>query len=63
MSKEQIKEAMSRIKKSVARSQSIRNGETSNSYHGDDYSQNRRETPYDNHTSILNKSRINSESK
>lgn len=64
MSKEKIKDAMNRIKKSVARSQSIRNGDLSKTNDEEnDYSHKTRETPYDNHSSILNKSRINSESK
>lgn len=47
MNKERIHEAMSRIKKSVARSQSIRKSDLSEVSNPDDYSQNRRETPYD----------------
>lgn len=47
LNKEHISDAMSRIKKSIARSQSIRNTDLTNGPSNDEYSHNRRENPYD----------------
>lgn len=52
MNKEHIHDAMSRIKKSVARSQSIRNSDLSQISQSDEYNGNRRESPYDNPPTI-----------
>lgn len=48
LNKDNIKDAMSRIKKSIARSQSIRNTDLSKGPDSNDYPQNLRENPYDN---------------
>lgn len=63
MNKEHIHEAMNRIKKSVARSQSIRNSDLSQIAQNDDPSNNRRETPYDNPAILGNKSKYYSDTK
>jgi hypothetical protein len=54
---------MSRIKKSISKSQSTRMNEIPQVAIGDDYSQNIRETPYKNPPVLNQKSKYHSESK
>lgn len=63
MNKEHINDAMSRIKKSVARSQSIRNSDLSQVVQSEDVGHNRRETPYDNPAVLGSKSKYYSDAK
>ena len=61
--KNQIADAMSRIKKTVARSQSIRKGDLSQISNSEDTNRNLRETPYENPIALNPKSRFYSDSK